>query len=75
MAVGTMYATMPAVAAAVGLYFLDKQHSNTKELGSGFRASMKNSESKAKEEVKITQMPKLAPQFDGLYCFETLVGH
>lgn len=36
---------------------------------------MKNIVAKAKQEVNKIEMLKLAPQFDGLHCFETLVGH
>ena len=44
------------------------------EIRGGIRAFIVNFIAKAKVEVNSTQMPKLAPQFDGLDCFETLVG-
>lgn len=44
------------------------------EHGAGIRAYIGNMVAKAKEGMKTTGMPKLAPQFDGLHCFETLVG-
>lgn len=42
--------------------------------GGGIQASMENTVRKAVVGVKARQMPKLAPQFDGLECFETFVG-
>ncbi|EEF37956.1 conserved hypothetical protein [Ricinus communis] len=83
MAMGMMSVTIPAVAAAAGIYFLDKNHSQAQKrmaevvhgLGSGMRGPVGSMVAKVKEEVKSnSQMPKLAPQFDGLYSFETLVG-
>ncbi|KAE8077613.1 hypothetical protein FH972_016164 [Carpinus fangiana] len=73
MALGTIYATLPAVVAAAGIYFFDRNHSKSKENGGGFRAAI-DKPAKAKDEEKTTRAPKLAPQFDGLHCFETLVG-
>lgn len=103
MALGTIYATIPAVVAAAGIYFFDRNHSKSKvtkplylsgdvsptrfigtlnyhvsfyiqEHGGGIRAAIDKLVAKAKEEEKTTRAPKLAPQFDGLHCFETLVG-
>ncbi|KAB1205209.1 hypothetical protein CJ030_MR7G021963 [Morella rubra] len=74
MASGTIYATVPAVVAAAGVYFFERNHSKPKEHGAGIRAYIGNMVAKAKEGMKTTGMPKLAPQFDGLHCFETLVG-
>ncbi|KAL7003775.1 hypothetical protein U1Q18_004920 [Sarracenia purpurea var. burkii] len=73
---GALHITPPA-AVAVGIYFFNKIHSAAKELGGGaLAAPTATSAAKGGKEVKITsqQVPKLAPQFDGLYCFETLVG-
>ncbi|CAK9158240.1 unnamed protein product [Ilex paraguariensis] len=78
MAMTCLYMTAPAVAAAIGLYFFDRYRYGNKvyELGGGIQPSMENLVAKVKEEgFKSTQMPKLAPKFDGLHCFETLVGH
>ncbi|KAK9994885.1 hypothetical protein SO802_024588 [Lithocarpus litseifolius] len=75
MASRTIYATVPAVVVAAGIYFFDINHYRPKEHEGGVQASMKNMVAKAKQEVKKIEMPKLAPQFDGLHCFETLVGH
>ncbi|KAL7254402.1 hypothetical protein ACSBR1_008735 [Camellia fascicularis] len=68
-----------AVAAALGIYFFDRIQPNNKELGGGgggrLRTPVVSLMAKMKEEVKKSnQMPKLAPQFDGLHSFETLVG-
>ncbi|XVF10176.1 hypothetical protein REPUB_Repub07fG0160100 [Reevesia pubescens] len=74
MAVGTIYATIPAVvAAAVGIYSFDRQ-SGAKEFGGGIRSSIGSMLTKPNQKVKTTTLPKVAPQFDGLNCFETLVG-
>ncbi|XP_059435198.1 uncharacterized protein LOC132168127 [Corylus avellana] len=74
MASGTIYATIPAIVAAAGIYFFDRNHSKSKERGGGIRAAIDKLVAKAKEEEKTTRAPKFAPQFDGLHCFETLVG-
>uniref|UniRef100_A0A2N9IVE6 Uncharacterized protein n=1 Tax=Fagus sylvatica TaxID=28930 RepID=A0A2N9IVE6_FAGSY len=74
MASATIYATVPAVVVAAGIYFFDKNHYKPKEHQGGVQASIQNMVTKTKEEVKRIGMPKLAPQFDGLHCFETLVG-
>jgi DNA/RNA-binding domain of Phe-tRNA-synthetase-like protein len=42
------------------------------ELGSRMRSSSENMVAKVK---KTSEMPKLAPQLDGLNCFETLICH
>ncbi|EXB78392.1 hypothetical protein L484_003254 [Morus notabilis] len=73
MAAGTVCVALPVVAAVVGLYLCDRNHSKSKEFGGGIRASFEEVMAKAKVEVKTSQMPKLAPQFDGLDCFETFV--
>ncbi|KAG6650409.1 hypothetical protein CIPAW_06G041500 [Carya illinoinensis] len=73
MALGTIYATVPAFVAAAALYFLDRKPSTQpQEHGGGIGAYIRNMVTEAKEEVKTSRMPKLAPQFDGLHCFETL---
>ena len=41
------------------------------EMGGRMRASSEN----MVEKVKASEMPKLAPQLDGLNCFETLICH
>ncbi|XVF51087.1 hypothetical protein PTKIN_Ptkin04bG0156200 [Pterospermum kingtungense] len=74
MPVGTIYATIPAVvAAAVGIYSFER-HSGAKEFGDGIRSSIGGMLAKPNPKVKTTSVPKVAPQFDGLNCFETLVG-
>ncbi|KAH7853790.1 hypothetical protein Vadar_006632 [Vaccinium darrowii] len=73
MGVNPLHITAPAVAAAIGIYFFEKIHSNSKELGGGVRTSIANIAAKMREEMKSSRVPKLAPQFDGLHCFETLV--
>ncbi|KAJ7959427.1 One cut domain family member 2 like [Quillaja saponaria] len=75
MAVGTIYAAVPAVAAAVGFYFFDRNYSKSKEPRGGIWSYNERIVPKVKEEMKTRQNPKLAPQFDGLHCYETLVGH
>ncbi|CAK7324280.1 unnamed protein product [Dovyalis caffra] len=72
MAMGAVSVTVPAIVAAAGIYFLDKSHSKAQELGSRMRASRENMVEKVK---KASEMPKLAPQLDGLNCFETLICH
>ncbi|XVE58273.1 hypothetical protein DITRI_Ditri04bG0157300 [Diplodiscus trichospermus] len=74
MAVGTIYVTIPAVvAAAVGIYSFGG-HSGAKEFGGGIRPYIGNMLAKTNQKVKTKPLPKVAPQFDGLHCFETLVG-
>ncbi|KDP24881.1 hypothetical protein JCGZ_25162 [Jatropha curcas] len=76
MAMGIMSVTVPAVVAAAGIYFFDRTHPITQEIGNGRQASIGRMIAKVTEEGKNSSTkPKLAPQFDGLYCFETLVGH
>ncbi|OMO97787.1 hypothetical protein COLO4_14366 [Corchorus olitorius] len=58
MSLGTIYATIPAVVAAAVGIY-----SFDRQSGPG-----------AKAKVKTAPLPKVAPQFDGLNCFETLVG-
>ncbi|KAF3432743.1 hypothetical protein FNV43_RR23845 [Rhamnella rubrinervis] len=78
MASGTIYVTLPivAAAAAAGICFFDRNGSKAKELegGGNIQSSIEKIVGKAVVEVKAPQMPKLAPQFDGLECFETFVG-
>ncbi|CAN1170794.1 hypothetical protein LINPERHAP2_LOCUS29191 [Linum perenne] len=75
-------ATVPAVATALGLYLLDRttsspsgSHSHhfksSPDLSFGKDRRIPAAAGIVKEEKK--QTPKLAPQFDGLFCFETLV--
>ncbi|MBA0773576.1 hypothetical protein Gotri_008843 [Gossypium trilobum] len=74
MALGTVYATIPAVVAAVvGIYSFDR-HSGAKEFGVGVRSSTDSMLAKPNTKMQTTPLPKVAPQFDGLNCFETLVG-
>ncbi|KAF8379912.1 hypothetical protein HHK36_027377 [Tetracentron sinense] len=75
MAVGTMYVTVPAIA--IGIYYFNRNQSKAKHFEAGFQAYLKRLVAvvKAKEGIKNTQMPKPAPEFDGLHCFETLVAH
>ncbi|PRQ60576.1 hypothetical protein RchiOBHm_Chr1g0382821 [Rosa chinensis] len=77
MAMSTINVSLPFVvaglAAGAGIYFLDRNHYKQKEIRGGIRTSIENFMTQAKVEVSNTQMPKLAPQFDGLDSFETLV--
>ncbi|KAF8365093.1 hypothetical protein HHK36_016283 [Tetracentron sinense] len=77
MALGTLYVTVPAFAAAIGIYYFDRNHSKPKHLEAGYQAYMEKlvAVAKSKEGMKNTQMPKVALEFDGLHCFETLVVH
>ncbi|KAG5031601.1 hypothetical protein JHK85_015583 [Glycine max] len=61
----------PAVAAAVGFYFIDRNF--VKEIKQGSSVSNLKMLAEVKERAKTLQKPKLAPQLDGLHCFETLV--
>ncbi|KAJ6760682.1 hypothetical protein OIU79_025512 [Salix purpurea] len=74
MAMGAMSVTVTVVAAAAGIYVFDKSHSkaqcHVQELGSRRRSSSENMVANVK---KTCEMPKLAPQLDGLNCFETLI--
>lgn len=72
MAMGAMSVTVTVAAAAAGIYFFDKSHTKAQELGSRMRSSGENMVAKVK---KTSEMPKLAPQLDGLNCFETLICH
>ncbi|KAL2550838.1 Uncharacterized protein Fot_12368 [Forsythia ovata] len=72
MALATIYTTAtPAAAAAIGLCFFVRNHSSNKE--TGVRGFITKFSAEVKKEVKSGQIPKLAPHFDGLYCFETLI--
>nr|DAD36170.1 TPA_asm: hypothetical protein HUJ06_006810 [Nelumbo nucifera] len=74
MAMGTLYMTVPAVAAAIGFYFLETTQSKSKKhFEGGFQASLERLVSKAREGMKTVRPPKFAPEFDGLHSFETLV--
>lgn len=68
---GSIYVAVPALAAAVGFYFLDRNH--VKEIKKEFSVSNEKMMSQMKDQVKSTQNPKFAPQLDGLHCFETFV--
>ncbi|KAJ9679922.1 hypothetical protein PVL29_021735 [Vitis rotundifolia] len=72
MGLGSVCVTVPAVAAAVGLFFFDRSHSRDNQ---GFGGSMEDLVVRMKEKVKGGQVAKVAvaPQFDGLHCFETMV--
>ncbi|KAF4351697.1 hypothetical protein G4B88_018370 [Cannabis sativa] len=78
MAASTISITLPIMAAALGLYLCDKGHpkTNKKQSGDGIRNSIETTVSKSRTmEVKSTnRIPKFAPQFDGLDCFETFVA-
>ncbi|BAT78916.1 hypothetical protein VIGAN_02167600 [Vigna angularis var. angularis] len=71
MAMGSIFAAVPAIAAAAGFYFIGRN--NVKEIKQGSSVSSQKMLAEVKERAKSLQMPKLAPQFDGLDCFETLV--
>ncbi|KAJ1382030.1 hypothetical protein SESBI_44622 [Sesbania bispinosa] len=71
MATGSIYAAVPAVAAAVGFYFKDRNY--VKETKKGLSISNQKMIAEVKDQAKTFQKPKLAPQLDGLHCFETLV--
>ncbi|CAA2965836.1 Hypothetical predicted protein [Olea europaea subsp. europaea] len=73
MALATIYTTATPAAAAIGLYFFVRNHSTNQE--TGVRGYITNFLAEVKKEVKSGQVPKLAPHFDGLNSFETLVGH
>ncbi|KAG6422534.1 hypothetical protein SASPL_119109 [Salvia splendens] len=78
MALNGVYVTAPAAAAAMGLYLFGKNISNTNDGEDGGMAGMtapkdeENERSEKKSTVAVS--PKLAPQFDGLHCFETIVS-
>ncbi|KAH6828156.1 Avr9/Cf-9 rapidly elicited protein [Perilla frutescens var. hirtella] len=79
MVVGTVYVTAPAAAAAMGLYFFGRNFSNNHGGGgggmgipaTGMVADEKKDETSGNAKAPT---PKLAPQFDGLFCFETIVS-
>ncbi|WVZ18530.1 hypothetical protein V8G54_005852 [Vigna mungo] len=71
MAMGSIFAAVPAIAAAAGFYFIGRN--NVKEIKQGSSVSSQKMLAEVKEPAKSLQRPKLAPQFDGLDCFETLV--
>ncbi|RYQ93654.1 hypothetical protein Ahy_B09g099914 [Arachis hypogaea] len=62
---------LSAVAAGVGFFFY-----NAKKLARGISASNQETISTTRvveEQTKATRKPSVAPQFDGLRCFETFV--
>ncbi|KAE9604064.1 hypothetical protein Lal_00001771 [Lupinus albus] len=71
MATGTIYAAVPAVVAAVGFYFIDTNF--VKELRRGISATNQSMIDEVNEQMETLQKPKVAPQLDGLHCFETLI--
>ncbi|KAK7353438.1 hypothetical protein VNO80_18885 [Phaseolus coccineus] len=72
MAMGSIFAAVPAVAAAAaGFYFIGRN--NVKEIKQGLSVSSQKMLAEVNEGAKSLQKPKLAPQLDGLDCFETLV--
>ncbi|KAL2339548.1 hypothetical protein Fmac_007488 [Flemingia macrophylla] len=71
MAMGSFFAALPAVAAAAGFYFIDRNY--IKEIKQGTSVSNHKMLREVEEQAKTLQWPKLAPQLDGLHCFETLV--
>ncbi|KAK7282510.1 hypothetical protein RIF29_11351 [Crotalaria pallida] len=71
MAAGTIYAAVPAVVAAVGFYFIGTNY--VKEIRRGISTPTQNMISEMKERANTIEKPKVAPQLDGLHCFETLV--
>ncbi|KAK2444644.1 hypothetical protein QL285_015655 [Trifolium repens] len=71
MATGSIYVAVPALAAAVGFYFIGINHA--KEMKKGFTVSNKIMTPQVKDQEKTLQKTKLAPQLDGLHCFETFV--
>ncbi|RDX99711.1 hypothetical protein CR513_17204, partial [Mucuna pruriens] len=70
MAMGSIFAAVPAVVAAVGFYFIDGN--SIKEIKQGSSVSSKKMLAEVKERAETLQKPKFAPQLDGLHCFETL---
>ncbi|XLT08729.1 hypothetical protein HN51_054522 [Arachis hypogaea] len=71
MAMRKIYASLPAVAAGVGFFFY-----NAKKLTKGISASDQETMSTKRvveEQTKAIRKPSVAPQFDGLHCFETFV--
>ncbi|KAL9312804.1 hypothetical protein ACSQ67_018256 [Phaseolus vulgaris] len=71
MAMGSIFAVVPAVAAAAGFYFIGRN--NLKEIKQGSSVSSQKMLAEMNEGAKSLRKPKLAPQLDGLDCFETLV--
>lgn len=71
MAMGSIYVAVPTLAAAIGFYFLDRNH--VKEIKKEFSVSNEKMMLQAKDQGKGIQNPKFAPQLDGLHCFETFV--
>lgn len=71
MAMGSIYVAVPALAAAVGFYFLDRNH--VKEIKKEFSLSNEKMMPQVQDQGKSIQNPKFAPQLDGLHCFETFV--
>lgn len=74
MALSCAYVTAPAAAAAMGLYLFGRNLSNDNGGGGGGMEAMAAAKEKKKDgsSAKVVP-PKLAPQFDGLFCFETIV--
>ncbi|KAF4356623.1 hypothetical protein CsatB_002301 [Cannabis sativa] len=74
MAASTISITLPIVAAALGLYLCDKGHPKTNKKESGDEIRNTVSRSRTMEVKSTNRIPKFAPQFDGLDCFETFVA-
>ncbi|GAU43669.1 hypothetical protein TSUD_302320 [Trifolium subterraneum] len=71
MSMGSIYVAVPSLAAAVGFYFIGTNHA--KDINKGFTESTQKMIPQVKDQGKILQKTKLAPQLDGLNCFETFV--
>ncbi|CAN0922734.1 hypothetical protein LINGRAHAP2_LOCUS33206 [Linum grandiflorum] len=81
--------TVPAVAAALGCYLLDRTTSSSPVIHNHhFKSSPLSFDECSKDSGSCRRipaaaaagtveeknlMPNLAPQFDGLFCFETLI--
>ncbi|KAK8518361.1 hypothetical protein V6N12_017510 [Hibiscus sabdariffa] len=75
MASTTMYAAIPAVAVAAAGMFSFARNLKAKEFGGAGTRSIGSTPAKRNQNGEKTPPPlKVAPQFDGLNCFETLVG-
>ncbi|KAK9145823.1 hypothetical protein Sjap_005726 [Stephania japonica] len=70
--VGTLYFSLSnaIVAAAIGVYFFSHKEHKTDQEHSCLRAKAKEKQMKVGHNG---QVPKIAPAFDGLHCFETIV--
>ncbi|KAF3777990.1 hypothetical protein EJ110_NYTH44597 [Nymphaea thermarum] len=80
MAAGAYFSSLSEAASAISSYF-GGNHGTAAEGGSSNMAHRSDGVARyakaeaAKRPKPAVERPRLAPEFDGLNCFETLVSH